>query len=250
MKPVIILIFILCGIFILNFDNFVNAQTDEAIEEYCIDNWKKSPSLCSEYVPENYNEKNAHDVIAEKELQNNQERIKQMRELVCPPETEKQIRGLDAFCMSKSDIQKSNTNSDLRDVPPIVFIGFALMMIIIMIIVIKKAVGSDNNPNNSYNIHSNGFENSRVPVKSNKNFSNNTSKKSRPAMPAYLRHKVLQRDHIRCTDCGATKDEISLHIDHILPWSKGGTHDFRNLQTLCRTCNLAKMTRRWIGGKK
>ena len=31
-----------------------------------------------------------------------------------------------------------------------------------------------------------------------------------------------------------------MHVDHILPRSKGGSDDDFNLQTLCRSCNLHK----------
>lgn len=31
-----------------------------------------------------------------------------------------------------------------------------------------------------------------------------------------------------------------LHVDHIKPWSKGGTTEYGNLQTLCEKCNLGK----------
>jgi 5-methylcytosine-specific restriction endonuclease McrA len=58
-----------------------------------------------------------------------------------------------------------------------------------------------------------------------------------------LRFKVLQRDNFSCKQCGASpaKDQsIELHIDHIIPWSKGGDTVFENLQTLCLKCNLGK----------
>ena len=58
-----------------------------------------------------------------------------------------------------------------------------------------------------------------------------------------LRYKVLVRDHFSCKHCGASpaKDpSIQLHIDHILPWSKGGDTELENLQTLCSVCNLGK----------
>jgi 5-methylcytosine-specific restriction enzyme A len=249
------LLIIIAIAFVLLVPVSVFAQTDEAITEYCKDNWKKAPQMCSNYIPKNTNDRNAHDIIAEKNIEKDQQRIKQfqldMQNIVCPTGTEKQSSGLDVFCVSENDIQQSNTDSELSEISPILFVGFVLFIVIMIIVIVKKATGSENNNlNNSYNVQNNGYGNSLGPVKSNRNFSNNSSKKSRPAMPAYLRHKVLQRDNFRCTDCGATKNEISLHIDHILPWSKGGTHDPRNLQTLCRTCNLAKMTRKWIGGKK
>jgi 5-methylcytosine-specific restriction endonuclease McrA len=31
-----------------------------------------------------------------------------------------------------------------------------------------------------------------------------------------------------------------LHIDHIVPWSKGGETALENLETLCSECNLGK----------
>ncbi|GAB1376416.1 hypothetical protein MASR1M48_12640 [Lactococcus petauri] len=58
-----------------------------------------------------------------------------------------------------------------------------------------------------------------------------------------LRFRVLQRDSFKCCFCGASpaKDSsIELHVDHILPWSKGGETVIDNLQTLCSKCNLGK----------
>lgn len=58
-----------------------------------------------------------------------------------------------------------------------------------------------------------------------------------------LRYQVLKRDNFRCCACGASpaKDSsVELHIDHIVPWSKGGETIIENLQTLCSKCNLGK----------
>lgn len=58
-----------------------------------------------------------------------------------------------------------------------------------------------------------------------------------------LRFKVLQRDNFKCCACGASpaKDSsVVLHVDHIVPWSKGGETVIENLQTLCSKCNLGK----------
>jgi hypothetical protein len=58
-----------------------------------------------------------------------------------------------------------------------------------------------------------------------------------------LRYQVLKRDNFKCCACGASpaKDpSIELHIDHIIPWSKGGKTVIENLQTLCSRCNLGK----------
>ena len=58
-----------------------------------------------------------------------------------------------------------------------------------------------------------------------------------------LRYLVLQRDCFKCCKCGASpaKDStVELHIDHIIPWSKGGETSLDNLQTLCSKCNIGK----------
>ncbi|MBE6701684.1 MAG: HNH endonuclease [Ruminococcaceae bacterium] len=58
-----------------------------------------------------------------------------------------------------------------------------------------------------------------------------------------LRYQVLKRDNFKCCACGASpaKDpSVELHIDHIIPWSRGGKTTADNLQTLCSRCNLGK----------
>jgi 5-methylcytosine-specific restriction endonuclease McrA len=58
-----------------------------------------------------------------------------------------------------------------------------------------------------------------------------------------LRFLVMRRDAFKCQHCGkspATHANIELHIDHVMPWSKGGETTFDNLRTLCRDCNLGK----------
>lgn len=58
-----------------------------------------------------------------------------------------------------------------------------------------------------------------------------------------LRYDILKRDNFRCVKCGsspALTPGTRLHIDHIIPWSKGGETEESNLQTLCSDCNLGK----------
>lgn len=58
-----------------------------------------------------------------------------------------------------------------------------------------------------------------------------------------LRWHVLQRDRFTCCACGASPaltPSVELHVDHIIPWSKGGGTVLENLQTLCAVCNLGK----------
>jgi hypothetical protein len=61
-----------------------------------------------------------------------------------------------------------------------------------------------------------------------------------------LRATVLIRDNCICRMCGASpaKDPaVTLHVDYVIPWSKGGTTTLDNLQTLCSACNVGKNDR-------
>ena len=63
----------------------------------------------------------------------------------------------------------------------------------------------------------------------------------RRRMSAKLRYDVFQRDGGRCQICGATQaDGVRLHVDHIVPVSKGGKTELSNLRVLCERCNLGK----------
>lgn len=68
-----------------------------------------------------------------------------------------------------------------------------------------------------------------------------TSKRERSYMSDDLRFDVLKRDNYKCKICGiASKDGAKLHVDHIVPVSKGGKTTLSNLQTLCDRCNKGK----------
>lgn len=58
-----------------------------------------------------------------------------------------------------------------------------------------------------------------------------------------LRFIVMRRDNFKCKVCGrtpATDSSVTLDIDHIKAWSKGGQTILENLQTLCTKCNIGK----------
>ena len=58
-----------------------------------------------------------------------------------------------------------------------------------------------------------------------------------------LRFDVLKRDHFRCVVCGrspATVLGLVLHVDHVVPWSKGGKTVIENLRSACQDCNIGK----------
>jgi len=63
----------------------------------------------------------------------------------------------------------------------------------------------------------------------------------RSIMTDSLRYEILKRDGFKCQLCGATaQDGAKLHVDHIIPVSKGGKTEESNLRTLCDQCNLGK----------
>lgn len=58
-----------------------------------------------------------------------------------------------------------------------------------------------------------------------------------------MRFDIMKRDNFKCVICGrspAKDPSIELHVDHIIPWSKGGETTIDNLQTLCSKCNIGK----------
>jgi hypothetical protein len=63
---------------------------------------------------------------------------------------------------------------------------------------------------------------------------------SRPSIPYEDRLRVYARDSFQCRYCGSGE---FLSLDHIYPWSRGGSDDETNLQTLCRSCNSRKGAR-------
>lgn len=66
-------------------------------------------------------------------------------------------------------------------------------------------------------------------------------RREREKVTPSLRYDVMARDGFRCVICGATAQSgAKLHVDHIVPVSRGGKTEMDNLQTLCERCNLGK----------
>lgn len=57
------------------------------------------------------------------------------------------------------------------------------------------------------------------------------------------RLQVLDRDAWTCTYCGADLREQTPHIDHVIPFSRGGSDEPSNLAASCGTCNRRKGNR-------
>jgi hypothetical protein len=80
-------------------------------------------------------------------------------------------------------------------------------------------------------------------VVSKKTVSKRTLPEDRREIPWGLRFKIYKRDNYKCVICGrspATTFGITLHIDHITPFTKEGKTREDNLRTLCNECNIGK----------
>ncbi|MDR7257809.1 hypothetical protein J2X47_001989 [Sphingomonas sp. BE270] len=61
---------------------------------------------------------------------------------------------------------------------------------------------------------------------------------ARKPLSRSTRQRIIERDGEICAYCARRADP--LEIDHIHPFSRGGTDDDENLTVACRTCNQAK----------
>lgn len=89
---------------------------------------------------------------------------------------------------------------------------------------------------------------SNYTVKQKSSKKSKSTRQKRKTLSKSIRHEVFKRDDYKCVECGATKEDTVLHIDHIIPVSQGGSDELDNLQTLCESCNLSKSNRAWKGG--
>jgi 5-methylcytosine-specific restriction endonuclease McrA len=58
--------------------------------------------------------------------------------------------------------------------------------------------------------------------------------------------KLLWQVPLQCVACGRTPPEVVLHVDHIVPASRGGSSKRPNLQFRCAICNLRKSNKREV----
>lgn len=62
----------------------------------------------------------------------------------------------------------------------------------------------------------------------------------RRSLSKNLRLQVFRRDRFTCQYCGRQSPEVTIEVDHIIPFVLGGTDKLSNLQTACRDCNGSK----------
>jgi hypothetical protein len=68
-------------------------------------------------------------------------------------------------------------------------------------------------------------------------------RRTRRGISEKQRFRVLMRGGFRCLACGQShlkEAGVELHVDHVIPWSKGGETVDENLQSKCSRCNLGK----------
>ena len=63
---------------------------------------------------------------------------------------------------------------------------------------------------------------------------------SKERIPVNLRRMVIERDGLRCVYCGVDLLKNEVHLDHVVPESRGGPTSLNNLQVTCGKCNLEK----------
>jgi 5-methylcytosine-specific restriction endonuclease McrA len=64
--------------------------------------------------------------------------------------------------------------------------------------------------------------------------------KQKERIPLHLRRRIIERDGLHCVYCDDDLSNQEIHMDHVIPESRGGTTSYDNLQVTCRKCNLAK----------
>lgn len=60
---------------------------------------------------------------------------------------------------------------------------------------------------------------------------------------SFTKHAVFLRDHGACAFCGEKLTLKTFTLDHLVPLSRGGTHDFLNVVVACKACNNQKGAR-------
>jgi 5-methylcytosine-specific restriction endonuclease McrA len=108
-----------------------------------------------------------------------------------------------------------------------------------------ERANSDSNAETEF-VQNNSSRSEQNEVQSSKpkrHFEPKQAKRTSRDIPLGLRYKIFSRDRFRCVIDGkspATHFAVTLHVDHIKPWSKGGETVVENLRTLCSDCNLGK----------
>jgi len=150
-KLIIVSLFVLLTIFFTNpaySQSNEDSKLEKSIAEYCHENWRKAPDMCSEYIPDGYYDQTAKKILSQNDQQKIQQFQSDFQNKICPPGTEKKASGLNVVCLSTSSSQTTQTpnfNFDIGNDSNIQYyvIGFVVILVI-LIVIIKAASRSEN----------------------------------------------------------------------------------------------------------
>jgi len=57
------------------------------------------------------------------------------------------------------------------------------------------------------------------------------------------KRNIIRRDNSECQYCGCHVNRESVTIDHVIPKSRGGKHEWTNVVVSCKKCNTKKSNR-------
>lgn len=66
------------------------------------------------------------------------------------------------------------------------------------------------------------------------------ARKNNSPTEMFKRSDIIDRDHSTCYLCGHPVDTHDIHLDHVIPISKGGPHTADNVRVTHSQCNLRK----------
>lgn len=66
---------------------------------------------------------------------------------------------------------------------------------------------------------------------------------NKPTINTHGNYLLFRRDHHLCAYCGQEFESKELTRDHVHPRSRGGSHDWVNSVTSCKSCNMHKADR-------
>lgn len=66
------------------------------------------------------------------------------------------------------------------------------------------------------------------------------ARKLNATVETFTRAEIIERDHATCYLCGKHCDPDDIHLDHVIPLSRGGEHSRANVKVACSTCNVRK----------
>jgi 5-methylcytosine-specific restriction endonuclease McrA len=79
----------------------------------------------------------------------------------------------------------------------------------------------------------------RQVVRNYRHMRNSRVKDASTGVPV-IRAEIVARDNSTCYLCGLWLNDNEIHLDHVIPVSKGGLHDPSNIKVACAYCNLSK----------